>query len=72
MWIFGDGAGTTLQTATVVVFIACLIAGFMFYRDLQILKSQCKALCNHRKNGNAANVIMSGKSKRGHLKSHQH
>ena len=58
MWIFGDGAGTTLQSATVVVFVLCLIAGFMFYRDLPDFKTSVQAFvqshnkrkcreCNH-------------------------
>lgn len=34
MWIFSNGAGQTLQIATVVVFIAAVIAGVMFWRDL--------------------------------------
>ena len=38
MSIFGNGAGTTLQSATIVVFILSLIAGFLFYRDLPDFK----------------------------------
>ena len=49
MWIFGDGAGTTLQTATVVVFIACLIAGFMFYRDLPDFKISMQGFMQSQK-----------------------
>ncbi len=60
MWLFGDGAGSTLQIATVVVFIVCVIAGTATFL---ILRFQCKASCSLRKNGNAVNVTMSGKSK---------
>jgi len=49
MWIFGDGAGTTLQTATVVVFIACLIAGFLFYRDLPDFKISMQGFMQSQK-----------------------
>ncbi len=63
MWIFGDGAGSTLQVATVVAFIICVIAGFRFTATCQILKFPCKALCSRKRNGNAVNVITNGKSK---------
>ncbi|MDM1770196.1 MULTISPECIES: hypothetical protein [Acinetobacter] len=49
MWIFGDGAGTTLQTATVIVFVICLIAGFMFYRDLPDFKISMQAFMQNQK-----------------------
>ena len=49
MWIFGDGAGTTLQTATVIVFIFSLIAGFMFYKDLPDFKISMQAFMQTRK-----------------------
>ena len=53
MWLFSDGAGSFLQTATVIVFFICLIAGFLFYRDLpdfkismqEFMKSQKKWKC---------------------------
>jgi uncharacterized membrane protein len=38
MWIFSNGAGQTLQIATVVIFIATVIAGVMFWRDLPDFK----------------------------------
>ena len=43
MWIFGDGAGTTLQSITVAVFVLCVIAGFLFYRDLPDFKISIQA-----------------------------
>ncbi|MGE8683330.1 MAG: hypothetical protein ACN6OV_02380 [Acinetobacter sp.] len=49
MWIFGDGAGTTLQTATVIVFIICVIAGFMFYRDLPDFKISMQGFMQSQK-----------------------
>lgn len=63
MWIFGDGAGSTLQMATIAVFIICLIAGFLFWRDCQTLNCPCRHLCNPRNNGSVVNVAMSGRSK---------
>ena len=38
MSIFGNGAGQTLQIATVVIFIASVIAGILFWRDLPDFK----------------------------------
>ena len=38
MWIFGNGAGQTLQIATVVIFLATAIAGVLFWRDLPDFK----------------------------------
>ena len=38
MMIFGNGAGQTLQIATVVIFIASAIAGILFWRDLPDFK----------------------------------
>lgn len=49
MWLFGNGAGSTLQTATVVVFIICLIAGFLFYRDLPDFKISMQAFMQSQK-----------------------
>ena len=49
MWIFGDGAGTTLQTATVIVFILSLIAGFIFYKDLPDFKISMQAFMQTQK-----------------------
>jgi flagellar motor component MotA len=49
MWIFGEGAGTTLQIATVVVFVCCLIAGFMFYKDLPDFKISMQAFMQSQK-----------------------
>ena len=49
LWIFGDGAGTTLQTATVIVFILSLIAGFIFYKDLPDFKISMQAFMQTQK-----------------------
>ena len=49
MWIFGDGAGTTLQTATVMIFILSLIAGFIFYKDLPDFKISMQAFMQTQK-----------------------
>ncbi|RZG73267.1 hypothetical protein EXU29_08010 [Acinetobacter wuhouensis] len=38
MWIFSNGAGQTLQIATVVIFLATAIAGVLFWRDLPDFK----------------------------------
>ena len=38
MWIFGNGAGQTLQIATVVIFLATAVAGILFWRDLPDFK----------------------------------
>lgn len=72
MWIFADGAGTTLQAATVVVFLLCIIAGFFFTAIFPILKFPCKALCSRKKNGNAVNAITNGKFKTIDKVAHQH
>lgn len=49
MWIFADGAGTTLQAATVVVFVLCLILGFLFYRDLPDFKISMQGFMQSQK-----------------------
>lgn len=49
MWIFGNGAGSTLQIATVAVFIVCVIAGFLFYRDLPDFKISMQAFMQSQK-----------------------
>ncbi|MEB3754335.1 hypothetical protein [Acinetobacter sp. MD2(2019)] len=38
LWIFSNGAGTTLQIATVVVFVVTAISAFLFWRDLPNFK----------------------------------
>ena len=48
-FIFGDGAGQTLQIATVVVFIVCVIAGFLFYRDLPDFKISMQGFMQSQK-----------------------
>ena len=49
MWLFGDGAGSTLQIATVVVFIVCVIAGFLFHRDLPDFKISMQGFMQSQK-----------------------
>ena len=49
MWIFGNGAGSTLQVTTVAVFIVCVIAGFLFYRDLPDFKISMQAFMQSQK-----------------------
>lgn len=49
MWAFGNGAGETLQLATIVVFFACVIAGFLFYRDLPDFKLSMQAFMQSQK-----------------------
>ena len=49
MWIFGQGAGPTLQIATVVVFILCLIAALLFWRDLPDFKLSMQAFLQSQK-----------------------
>lgn len=49
MSIFGDGVSTTLQTATVVIFVLCLISGFMFYRDLPDFKISMQSFMQSQK-----------------------
>ena len=49
MWIFGDGAGQTLQIATIVVFVACVIAGVLFWRDLPDFKISMQAFMQSQK-----------------------
>lgn len=49
MWIFGDGAGSGLQIATVIAFFACLIAGFLFYKDLPDFKISMQAFMQSQK-----------------------
>ena len=59
MMIFGNGAGQTLQSATVVIFIASAIAGILFWRDLPDFKISMQSFmqankewkcrdCNHQ------------------------
>ena len=49
LWLFSNGAGQTLQIATVVVFIVCVIAGFMFYRDLPDFKISMQSFMQSQK-----------------------
>lgn len=49
MTIFGDGAGQTLQIATVAVFIASVIAGVMFWRDLPDFKISMQSFMQSQK-----------------------
>ncbi len=38
MMIFGNGAGQSMQIATVIVFVVTVIAGILFWRDLPDFK----------------------------------
>ena len=49
MWIFGDGAGQTLQIATVVAFLICVVAGVFFWRDLPDFKISMQSFMNANK-----------------------
>ena len=49
MWIFGDGAGQTLQILTVVAFVVCVIAGFFFWRDLPDFKISMQSFMQSQK-----------------------
>lgn len=49
MMIFGNGAGQTLQIATVVVFIIGVIAGVMFWRDLPDFKISMQSFMQSQK-----------------------
>ncbi|AXY58077.1 hypothetical protein CDG60_16850 [Acinetobacter chinensis] len=49
MWAFGDGAGQTLQIATVVVFLICAGAGVMFWRDLPDFKISMQAFMSNNR-----------------------
>ena len=49
MWIFGNGAGSTLQIATVIFFVIALGAGFMFWRDLPDFKISMQAFMQSQK-----------------------
>lgn len=49
LWIFGNGAGQTLQISTVVVFLVCAGAGIMFWRDLPDFKISMQEFMNANK-----------------------
>lgn len=49
MWIFGDGAGPTLQVSTIIAFLICLVAGFMFWKDLPDFKISMQAFMQTQK-----------------------
>ena len=49
MWLFADGAGSTLQTITVIVFVMTVISGFLFYRDLPDFKISMQAFMQNQK-----------------------
>ncbi len=49
MWLFGNGAGSTLQMATVAVFLITLISGIWFWRDLPDFKISMQAFMNSNK-----------------------
>jgi Zn finger protein HypA/HybF involved in hydrogenase expression len=49
LWIFSDGAGSTIQIATVVAFVVCVGAGIMFWRDLPDFKISMQSFMNANK-----------------------
>ncbi|MHA3891832.1 hypothetical protein [Acinetobacter sp. GXMZU3951] len=49
MWLFGDGAGSTLQIATVIAFVFSVISGFLFYRDLPDFKISMQSFMQSQK-----------------------
>lgn len=49
MMIFGNGAGQTMQIATVVVFVVAVLAGVMFWRDLPDFKISMQAFMKSQK-----------------------
>lgn len=49
MWIFGNGAGSSIQIATVVVFVITVLAGIMFWRDLPNFKLSMQAFMQSQK-----------------------
>ncbi len=49
MSIFGDGAGQTLQIATVVVFLVGIVSGIMFWRDLPDFKISMQSFMQSQK-----------------------
>ena len=49
MWIFSDGAGQILQMLTIVAFVVCLIAGFLFSRDFSDFKLSMQAFMQSQK-----------------------
>lgn len=49
MWIFGNGAGTNLQIATVVAFVVVAVSGLMFWRDLPDFKLSMQAFMQSQK-----------------------
>lgn len=49
MWIFGNGAGQGLQITTIVVFVICVIAGGLFWRDLPDFKISMQAFMQAQK-----------------------
>ena len=49
MWLFGDGAGSTLQIATVVVFIVTVGSGLLFWRQLPNFKVSMQGFLQSQK-----------------------
>lgn len=49
MWIFGKGAGTNIQIATIVAFVVTLVSGFFFWRDLPTFKSSMQKFLQSQK-----------------------
>ncbi|MEB3766957.1 hypothetical protein [Acinetobacter sp. MD2] len=49
LWIFSNGAGTTLEIATVVVFVITVISGLLFWRDLPNFKISMQSFMQAQK-----------------------
>lgn len=49
LWIFSNGAGTTLQIATVVAFIVTVVSGLLFWRDLPSFKISMQSFMQSQK-----------------------
>lgn len=49
MWLFGHGAGTNIQIATVIAFVVAAVAGFLFWRDLPNFKVSMQAFMQSQK-----------------------
>lgn len=49
LMIFSNGAGETLQIATVIVFLIAVIAGVMFWKDLPDFKISMQAFMQSQK-----------------------
>lgn len=49
MWAFGNGVSSTMQIATLIVFVVTAGAGFMFWRDLPNFKVSMQGFMQSQK-----------------------